>query len=92
MACKLIGNNRVFYISRIYAVSILVQLLNVRTHFVEDTQRNGNIADIGYIFQHAGTVSQYNSGDYRHNSVFRTAYYDLALEPSAAFYNKLLQS
>lgn len=92
MACKLVWNNRILYISRINAVSILVQLLNVRTHFVEDSQRNGNVADIGYIFKHAGTVSQYNSGNYRHNSVLSTAYYDLALESSAAFYNKLFQS
>ena len=92
MACKLIGNNRILYSRSVYAVNAFVKLLNVSAHFIKNTQGNGNIADIGYIFKNAGTVRKNDRRDYCNNSVFGSADSDLSLKTPAAFYNKLFQN
>ena len=92
LPCAFVGNAAVQDPSGVDPVGGLVEHIHLRPHLVQDPQTNGNITDIGYIFDDAWLVRQDHRRKDRNCRILGTADFHFSHQLASALDDKFIQT
>ena len=92
LPCAFVGNAAVQDPSGVDPVGGLVEHIHLRPHLVQNPQTNGNITDIGYIFDDAWLVRQDHRRKDRNRRILGTADFHFSHQLASALDDKFIQT